>query len=54
VKHVIKNPNFPKVVQQRISGAFVDLIPSLSAVHLGMRHPLLTLVHMCESYVGAL
>jgi len=33
VKHVIKNPNFPKVVWQHISGALVDLIPSLSALH---------------------
>jgi len=37
VKYVIKNPNFPKVVQQHISGALVDLMPSFSALHLRMR-----------------
>jgi len=37
VKHVIKNPIFPKVVRQHISGVLVDLIPSLSALHLKMR-----------------
>jgi len=29
--------DFPNVVQQHISGALVDLIPSLSALHLRMR-----------------
>ena len=29
--------DFPKVVRQHISGALVDLIPSLSALHLRMR-----------------
>jgi len=37
VKYAIKTSNFPQVVRQHISGALLDLIPSLSALNAEMK-----------------